>query len=218
MITCPICASHITTKWIHPRRKTLYHLCQSCEAIFMDPKDYPSKEIELKKYMEHENDLSNEGYVNFLENFIDSAVQPYLKSGHILDYGSGPNPVLSILLERRGFHVAIYDPFFHKTMDESMTFDMITATEVIEHFHDPMLNFKRMIEMLKPHGFLSVMTLFHHDDMDHFKDWFYQRDPTHVIFYRPKTLSIIADQLGLTLVEHNDYRYAVFKKNERGKL
>lgn len=219
MMTCPICESQITLSWTHPKRHTLYHRCLTCEAIFMDSKDYPSKEIELKKYMEHENELTNEGYVNFLENFIDAAVCPYLPSGHILDYGSGPNPVLSLLLKRRGYDVAIYDPFFHQDMNENMTYDLITATEVIEHFHDPMSNFKRMIDLLKPNGFLSVMTLFHHDDMDHFKDWFYQRDPTHVIFYRPKTLSMIADKLGLILIEHNDYRYAVFqKRSERGAL
>lgn len=215
MITCPICECQTTIPWIHPKRETVYHQCHQCEAIFMDPKAYPSNEVELKKYLEHENDLANEGYVNFLENFIDAAVNPYLKSGSILDFGSGPNPVLSILLKRRGYDVAIYDPFFHRDMDTSRKFDMITATEVIEHFHHPILSFKKMIDMLKPEGYLSIMTLFHHNDMDHFKDWFYQRDPTHVIFYRPKTLSFIADKLQLILMEHNDYRYAVFQKRTK---
>ena len=212
MKPCPICSSDKMLLWMHPRRKTVYYCCSKCEAIVMDSMFYPTHDIELEKYLEHENELSNQGYVNFLENFIDAAVKPHLSEGYILDVGSGPNPVLAHLLKNRGYQVDIYDPFFHQNLDENKHYDMVTATEVVEHFHHPMDSFQWMIDRIKPGGFLSIMTLFHHNDMNHFQEWFYQRDPTHVIFYRPKTLMIIAERFDLVFVEHNDYRYAVFKK------
>lgn len=212
MKLCPICSNPNTTIWTHPKRKTTYYLCPNCEAIFMDPIHFPTHETELKKYLEHENDLENQGYVNFLENFIDATVVPVLKEGHILDYGSGPNPVLSILLKQRGYNVDIYDPYFHREIPSNIHFDLITSTEVVEHFHEPLTSFEQMVKLLKPKGYLCILTLFHHNDMQHFEDWFYQRDPTHVIFYRPKTLSVLANLLNLELIEHNDYRYAIFRK------
>lgn len=212
MKSCPICNYRETQTWTHPKRRTIYYQCPNCEAIFMDPEFFPTQAIELKKYLEHHNDLDNEGYVNFLENFIDSTVVPVLKSGHILDYGSGPNPVLSVLLKRRGYSVDIYDPYFHQNDPSNKSYDLITSTEVVEHFHHPRTSFEHMVQFLKPEGYLCILTLFHKNDMHHFEDWFYQRDPTHVIFYRPKTLQVLADILNLELIEHNDYRYAIFKK------
>lgn len=58
------------------------------------------------------------------------------------------------------------------------------------------------------------MTLFHPRNFNDFKDWFYIRDVTHVSFYTPKTIKIIANMLDMEFIDTNDYRYAVLRKKE----
>ena len=65
-----------------------------------------------EKYDEHQNDEENIGYVNYLFNFFEAAIRPYLLKGAILDFGSGPNPVFQVLLQKEGYKVTIYDYFY----------------------------------------------------------------------------------------------------------
>ncbi|MEQ8700574.1 MAG: methyltransferase domain-containing protein, partial [Bauldia litoralis] len=75
------------------------------------------------------------------------------------------------------------------------TYDFITCTEVAEHFHRPAAEFDRLDSLLRPGGWLAVMTCFQTDD-DRFATWHYRTDPTHVVFYREATLRTIAAQHG----------------------
>src|SRR5690606_29451105 len=46
-------------------------------------------------------------------------------------------------------------------------------------------------------GLLAVMTSFQTDD-NHFANWYYRRDPTHVVFYRESTFHYLAQQYQYT--------------------
>jgi SAM-dependent methyltransferase len=154
------------------------------------------------------------GYVNYLNNFIDTAVLPFIHKGKVLDFGSGPNPVLSFLLKKSGsFDVDIYDYYYspHKIY-ENKTYDLITATEVIEHLQDPLEYFKLFYALLNQGGFLSIMTLFKPNNHAEIFTWFYIRDQSHVSFFNEQSLQALADLVGFKLIYHNDYRVAVFKK------
>ncbi|WP_382328301.1 class I SAM-dependent methyltransferase [Hydrogenophaga sp. UC242_50] len=113
-----------------------------------------------------------------------------------LDYGCGPGPVLADLLREAGHTVALYDPFFHPDTGALATpHDFITCTEVAEHFHDPAAEFRRLDALLRPGGWLALMTRFQTDDA-RFAQWHYRRDPTHVVFYREATLRWLARHHG----------------------
>ena len=169
---------------------------------------------EREVYLQHENTPENDGYVQMFRDFIDGAILPF--SGRIetaLDFGCGPGPVLASLLREQGIRTETYDPYFADYPGVlSATYDLITATEVLEHLVHPMTELKRLIRILNPGGILAVMTLFHPNRTDLFQDWWYRRDPTHVGFFTPVTLKAMARDLGLDLAGHDHKRIAVFRK------
>ncbi len=209
---CIICKGK-TQAFHHPKTHILFHECPFCEVIYKDKIHYPTYLQEKKTYDDHHNSTENIGYVNFLNNFIDSAVLPFKKQGSILDFGSGPVPVLQSLLTHSGdFEVDIYDPHYAIDFKFDQSYDIITATEVIEHLKDPVESFKLLKSLLKDDGIISIMTLFHGQNHAQFLDWFYIRDVTHLVFYTPKTLEVIANIIGMKVIDTNGYRYAVMKK------
>lgn len=212
MQPCKVCKQP-TTAFRHPRFEMLFHACPHCRLITKDEANYISLEEEYQIYEQHNNSPDSAGYLNYLTNFLDAAVLPHVKTGLALDFGSGPNPVLSQLLEKQGFEVTLYDYFYAPDTDYlTRTYDLITSTEVVEHIQQPMAAFETLASLLKPGGILSIMTLFHPDDQDDFCDWFYIRDPSHVSFFTPRTMQVMAALTGLVMIDTNHYRYVVMKK------
>ncbi|MEK9532519.1 MAG: hypothetical protein VW162_06415 [Alphaproteobacteria bacterium] len=64
--------------------------------------------------------------------------------------------------------------------------------------------------MLNPSGILAVMTNFLSDD-SLFENWYYRRDPTHVVLYAKITFQIIAKQRGW-ICKFPDNNIALFVK------
>ncbi len=216
-ITCKICENHTDT-WTDEQFGINYYYCKSCKYIFIDENSIISPEEEVVVYYQHNNSLDNKGYVKMFENFIEKSILPY--HGYIknikkaLDFGCGPGPVLAVLLRRQGFEVDIYDIYFaSKKVYKNKTYDLITLTEVFEHLMDPLETFKLLTDHLNKDGILAVMTLFHPDNLDEFNNWWYRRDPTHISFYRPETFEVIADKLGLEVLDYDDKNTLVMKKN-----
>lgn len=115
------------------------------------------------------------------------------------------------MLAEQGFRVAIYDPYFAPD-DAALcrSYDFITCTEVVEHLHSPGDEFDRLNRLLRPGGWLGVMTEVLREGRA-FERWHYVRDPTHVCFYRPKTMQWIARHYGWVLhVPHPNV--ALFQK------
>jgi hypothetical protein len=200
-LPCKICLS-ATMVISDAKFKSDYYLCPACHYIFLDPRGIilPEKEVEL--YNLHNNSLANQGYVKMLENFIAKSIAPHAHGiQKALDFGSGPGPVLAVLLQRKGFLVDIYDPYFSpQRVYHDKTYDLITSTEVFEHLQYPKETAAMLVKHLNPHGLLAIMTLFHAGDAEDFKKWWYRRDPTHISFYSPKTLQVLADLLGLKVL------------------
>jgi len=78
------------------------------------------------------------------------------------------------------------------------TYDFVTCTETAEHFHDPAGEFACIRALLRPGGWLGVMTCFQTDDA-RFERWQYRADPTHVVFYREATFHHLARLWGMTV-------------------
>jgi 2-polyprenyl-3-methyl-5-hydroxy-6-metoxy-1,4-benzoquinol methylase len=99
------------------------------------------------------------------------------------------------MLNEAGHQVTCFDPLFFPDQQSLQTiYDFITCTETAEHFHQPAVEFDRLIGLVRPGGFLGFMTCFQTDD-DRFARWSYRRDITHVTFYREHTFRVLAEKL-----------------------
>ena len=164
----------------------------------MRPGDRLDPVAERRRYDTHQNDPNDSGYRQFLARLADPLTERLKAGSEGLDYGSGPGPTLSVMLEEMGFPMTIYDPYFAK--DDGIlgrSYDFITCSETAEHFYKPDVEFKRLNRLLKPGGWVAVMTEIL-DDQD-FERWRYVRDETHVAFYRSRTLEWIAEHFGWSM-------------------
>lgn len=206
---CKICLNLVEDS-IKCNDGRIFHHCSNCKFTFLDDTFRLDADSEKARYELHENSIEDQAYVKFLTRFIDYAVKPYLEKGmSILDYGSGPEPVLAELLRRHGYEVDIYDSFYSKNKP-SLTYDMIVSTEVFEHFYEPTRDFEFIISLLKPGAYLSVMTSLN-PGLDKFIDWWYKNDPTHVSIYDKKTFEFIANEHKLKLLESNSKDMLIFQ-------
>ncbi|HRJ24656.1 MAG TPA: class I SAM-dependent methyltransferase [Thauera sp.] len=192
---CPVCLHPVTRPFMHVDGRD-YQRCDVCEATFVLPAQRPGAACEHAEYLLHRNDPADPGYVRFLARLAQPLIARLDAGSKGLDYGCGPGPALAALLERAGHAVSLYDPFFaaHEAA-LSAQYDFITCTEVVEHFHRPAEEFARLDAMLRPGGWLGVMTCFQTDDA-RFARWHYRRDPTHVVFYRESTFRHLAERFG----------------------
>ncbi len=176
-----------------------YHRCARCDLIFLDPAQRLRPLAEVMRYLEHNNDANDAGYMAFLQRLGDP-VRARLSPGACgLDFGCGPATALGDWFSAHGHATASYDPLFHP--DESVlarTYDFVTCSEVVEHAHDPVAVFATLAMVVRPGGLLGVMTRFHGVESG-FERWWYRRDPTHICFYSARTMEWIAARHGWKL-------------------
>ncbi len=191
--------------------------CSFCGLVFKNPKFHLDRVEDIKRYSTHQNNPDDQGYINFLNRLIDPLSAFLPKSFRALDFGCGPGPTISILLKELGGEVENYDPIFYKN-DEALTktFDVVTSTEVVEHFKSPEADWNMLVSLIKPQGLLAVMTQFISSDVD-YKTWWYKNDPTHVVFYKEETLEYLANRFQLEIIFNDKKSVVIFRKN-RGQL
>lgn len=192
-ITCSLCSAKVS--YFHQFRTMHYYRCSGCSSILLDPGMYLPPEKEKSRYEEHKNDVNDPGYQQFVMPVVEKVEQKFNQTHSGLDFGAGPGPVITKLLQQdRGFKIEVYDPFFcNNPASLSQTYDFIVCCEVIEHFHFPTREFELLRSLLKPGGSLYCMTEIYHDDLD-FEKWYYKNDPTHVFFYHENALAWIKKQ------------------------
>lgn len=202
--SCPVCAT-LNTQLLLKTPDKSYFKCDHCAARFLDRPHHLSKTEERAHYECHQNEINDPGYRKFLSKLFIPFTKKLSLGAHGLDYGAGPGPALAAMFVEAGFSMDLYDPFFHKNSDVlKARYDFIVCTETAEHFSNPADEFARLFSLLRPGGWLGVMTSFQIDD-DQFETWHYRKDPTHVVFYREQTLRYIAASLGMTCeIPQND--------------
>jgi SAM-dependent methyltransferase len=207
--SCILCNS-LHTKILHENLYT-YFRCENCKLVFADPAERLSPDQEKKRYDQHENDPNDPDYRDFLNQLFEP-LNHLLPSGSTgLDYGSGPGPALSIMFEEAGHTMSIFDPFYdNDTSVLNQTYDFITATETAEHFYNPAREFNKLWSMLKPGGYLGIMTLLL-PDTGSFHKWHYTNDDTHVTFYAKNTFRWIAKTFSADLTFHGN-RVIIMRK------
>jgi len=118
---------------------------------------------------------------------------------HGLDFGCGPGPTLSIMLEELGHTMKLYDIYYHPERSVlEQQYDFVTATEVIEHLYEPAQVWQQWLNLVKPGGWLGIMTKMV-IDVEAFAHWHYKNDLTHVIFFSQATFEYLAERDKLEL-------------------
>jgi len=183
-----------------------YYRCSACSLIQLKREHCPSPADEEAEYRLHNNDPYDNGYRKFLSPVTHLMLKWLEKQEntkpYILDFGAGSGPTISVVLEEQGWPVTNYDPIFYpeiSTLDKK--YDLISSTEVVEHFFVPHKSWKQLFSLRKQNGHVVVMTqcsdaYFTETD---FLNWRYIREKSHVAFYHSQTMSWIAKEYGLRL-------------------
>ena len=195
---CPLCGAEDPEPFFEDQLRP-YLRCDACDLVFVPRSHHLSPAAEKAQYDLHCNSPDDPGYRRFLSRLADPLIPLLPPGSDVLDFGSGPGPTLSVMLEEAGFRSAIYDPFYApdaRVLDAS--YAAVTATEVIEHLSRPGETLERLWARVEPGGVLGIMTRFR-PSKDRFAGWHYRRDPTHVAFFSPRCLEGIATRLGASL-------------------
>lgn len=196
--TCPLCEASDATLYDRDALRTFWQ-CQRCFLVFVPGVYFLSAAEEKAHYDLHENDPGDVRYRQFLSRIADPVKQRVPPGSSGLDFGSGPGPTLSVMLNEMGLKTVNYDPIYCK--NEAVwekTYDFITASEVAEHLHRPRFEINRLWFALRPGGILAIMTK-RVRGQQMFKAWHYKRDPTHVIFFHEKTFRWLSRHLDCQL-------------------
>lgn len=188
---CPLCHSEDSDSFFEDKKR-IYLRCLHCYLVFVPKRYWLSPEEEKATYDLHQNDPADPGYRQFLSRLSTPLLKQLDPNQKGLDFGCGPGPTLSFLLESQGHQVDLYDPFYHD--DPSVfdkNYDFICTTEVVEHMHDPGKSFESMFKMLNRGGWLGIMTKLVMDGHA-FSQWHYIRDMTHICFYSRSTFEYLA--------------------------
>jgi hypothetical protein len=189
---CPLCSNDIVSQYHYDDRRQ-YLQCGQCELVFVPRRYLLSKADEKAHYDTHENNPDDPRYRQFLHRLLLPLTEKLQPGAQGLDFGSGPGPTLSVMLEELGFRTNVYDLFYANEPSVLQSqYDFITATETVEHLHNPGYELQRLWSILKRGGYLAIMTQLVRDEAA-FANWRYIRDPTHVCFFSRITLIWLAN-------------------------
>ncbi|EGU37371.1 methyltransferase-related protein [Vibrio ichthyoenteri ATCC 700023] len=195
---CPLCQSNHTHHYFEDKHRQ-YLECSNCALVFVNPEQRLDAKAEKAHYDLHENNPSDLGYRRFLSRMADPICQRVASQSHGLDFGCGPGPTLSIMLEELGHTMKLYDIYYHPQRAVlEQQYDFLTATEVIEHLYEPAQVWQQWLNLVKPGGWLGIMTKMV-IDVEAFAHWHYKNDLTHVIFFSQATFEYLAERDKLEL-------------------
>jgi SAM-dependent methyltransferase len=209
-IQCPLCSSDNKKKRIQTDFGKIFFHCDSCDLIFAQRSDLLSFDEEKERYLNHENTIENQGYLQFLNRVIQPMLSNLKMGDTGLDFGCGPSPTLSKVMKQKGFDCEDYDPLYFPDLPNKM-FDYIFATECFEHFHFPIKDINLICSLLKPNSKLGIMTELW-QSLEQFQAWYYPRDPTHVSFYSLRTFDFINQKFGLKVLYSDNKRVIILEK------
>ncbi|MBN1424958.1 class I SAM-dependent methyltransferase [Candidatus Fermentibacteria bacterium] len=212
--SCPLCRISGQTTPVRGPDDRRYHLCGNCSVIFVEPPHHLPQAEERARYETHKNSIEDPGYVRHLNRLLHPMLPHLDRTMRGLDYGSGPVPVLSLLVRQQGIVCDDYDPFFADSPPRP-PYDFVISSECFEHFCDPAGEIGRIRPLLKPGGLLGIMTE-RWVSVDRFGSWHYPRDPTHVVFYHADSFAFMCTRFGFATVWRDEIRVTILRRNEPG--
>ncbi len=195
-----------------PRRK--FFRCGYCGFSWAHPDSLPDEAAAAQRYSNHRNDAADQGYTQFLSGIIEKAFFYYSgKPESVIDWGSGPSPVASRMLEGLGLSVFSWDPNFSSSeIPRKEFYDLGVCIETAEHFIHPRKDFADFFRTLKPGAYAVIHTHLAPADDDAFLRWWYIEDITHVSFYSRYSLEILGAMVSARVIAVENEKLAVFRK------
>jgi len=189
---CPLCGKLSGSSLFHSDKVRAFYRCTHCALIFVPSSYFLSPEKEKTEYDQHQNSPADPHYRTFLSKLF-LPLQEKIASGSTgLDFGSGPGPTLSVMFEEQGHTMRLYDPFYAPDKSVLITeYDFVCTSEVVEHFQQPEVDLELIWSLVKPGGWLGIMTGMA-GDVTAFAKWRYKDDLTHVAFFSKETMEWLA--------------------------
>jgi len=208
--TCPVCEARAPFERISGYGRTFLK-CRSCSHIWAH--DYSRMRALIGMGMSTCGGEAESG--GDTEMFLARFSAERFGSKSILLFGTGPTRAFRVLLEQ-GYDVYGCDVsadviklrqdefgserFFHVDQLADQKFDVIIATEVIEHFFEPIPEMKQVIAHLNPGGVFCGSTGFSQDGKVDEGPNRYMRPRGHVIYWSQQSLDTAFERLGLKLM------------------
>lgn len=187
---CPLCEYQKT------KPAVTYFFCPNCHLHYKKPEVQLTKEAEKLRYLEHNNDVSDKRYLNYLDGLFSH--MPKNIEGPILDFGCGPSKGLEALIEKKelNFEVHSFDPFyFSEGLVNGLKYRSIYASECFEHFTNPAKTIEFIAGLQDFQSVLAIRTsLYSYSENGPLEDWWYFKDPTHISFYSEKTILWLSEK------------------------
>jgi 2-polyprenyl-3-methyl-5-hydroxy-6-metoxy-1,4-benzoquinol methylase len=172
------------------KKTNLLWECLTCGLLFKDPETFMALSEEKSRYLTHNNDVNDSGYLSYLERLFELVSD---RKGKVLDFGCGPTQGLKALVEKRNyqsFEVDSYDPIFFPELNLKKKYDIVFASECVEHAYHPAKTFELLKKLIKKEGVLALSTAM--SDGQNLETWWYKNDPSHVVFFSEKTIKHIS--------------------------
>jgi SAM-dependent methyltransferase len=196
-IPCPLCGGPDTSEVCRDAQRA-FVLCAGCRLVFVPCAYHVTADQEKRRYDLHQNRPDDAGYRAFLGQLVERLVPRLAPGARGLDFGSGPGPTLSAMLGERGFPTLDYDLYYADCRERLETaYDFVTCTETVEHFRDPRAGWETLVRLVKPRGWLGIMTRLQPANVS-LATWDYANDRTHVCFHARETFEWLAARHGLT--------------------
>lgn len=208
IVNCPLCEEKDTEFKVQNQNRPFLE-CKTCKLVFVHPDYFINEEDEKIRYSYHQNN-KEEGYVKFLKQVIDPCLEFIDKKQNGINYGCGPNDVLSEELIYLGYFCESYDPYFKNT-ELKKEYDFLFSTEVFEHFKEPKKEIEKVLSLIKEGGILGLTTYEWNSSTD-LRNWWYLRDPTHVCCYHQQTFHFLEKKYNLKLLYTDNKCVKILKK------
>lgn len=193
-LRCPLCFTD-SNSLFHQDKNRLYYHCPNCYLVFVPEIYHLSSDDEKKEYDLHNNNPNDLGYRKFLSRLTVPLLDRVTPGSKGLDFGCGPGPTLSVMLQEQGFEMDLFDLYYHNNSAVfERQYDFITSTEVVEHLTAPACEFKKLMKCLNVGGTLGIMTKLVRDK-EAFSKWHYIQDRTHISFFSKKTFVYLSKYL-----------------------
>ncbi len=230
--SCLLCGEENRELLIREGEWTVYR-CRRCGLGILDPKPSADRMESLYRnsyFLSHYDDAPTPGSPQMQKRLSWEAhrlrfFRPHLKSGRILDIGSGRGYFL-LACRNRGYEVEGFDlsedaaEYVRNTLKITVTtgtidnapfkensFDLITMWHSLEHTENPHIYLELAHRWLKPDGLLIVEVPNHlgTDALRYGKDWEGWSLPYHLCHFTPESLEKLLLQHDFKIIGRKSY-------------
>jgi len=203
-LTCRICGS--ASKFFVFMRGVKYFRCSKCHMV--QSSYHSGKDLYLNVYKDKvpASSARSGGRELFFVEWSTRLLN--LNNPRILIFAPGCTPTFKILSERGADVYAAdisdglpySDRFIHLRKDKlpDIEFDIITMVEIIEHFDNPVGEFRTLSKHLAPNGIIAGTTDFYQGGAIWNNKYLIPKD--HISYFHHDSLSHLCDLLGLECV------------------